>query len=288
MKRLFLPLGFALALLAVPVHAQAPGNAPPYPVSAPTPTVSISATGTSSRVALGSDVSTFPVVALVNNGTAKVFCQKGGVTVTADSTSNYLVAIPSGGYRSFWGGSSTYIACVTATGLATVDVSQQNGGPILGMLGGGSGGTPGGSNTQLQYNNAGAFGGISTFVSNGTTVQVTDGDLLFENAAVTGGSAIHAPPGTAGHTDFTLPPIITTDTLVGIAAVQSLSNKTLVTPILAAPVAVASLGTCNAGAFGTWKVVNDGNAVSAWNGVSANGGALIFPVWCDGTNWRNR
>lgn len=34
-------------------------------------------------------------------------------------------------------------------------------------------GTPGGSNTQLQYNNAGAFGGISGATSNGTTVTLT-------------------------------------------------------------------------------------------------------------------
>jgi hypothetical protein len=36
--------------------------------------------------------------------------------------------------------------------------------------GGGGGGTPGGSTTQIQYNNAGAFGGISTFTYDGTTL----------------------------------------------------------------------------------------------------------------------
>ncbi len=35
------------------------------------------------------------------------------------------------------------------------------------------GGTPGGSNTQLQYNNAGAFGGISGATTNGTVVTLT-------------------------------------------------------------------------------------------------------------------
>lgn len=35
-----------------------------------------------------------------------------------------------------------------------------------------SGGTPGGSNTQLQYNNSGAFGGVSGATSNGTTVTL--------------------------------------------------------------------------------------------------------------------
>jgi hypothetical protein len=36
--------------------------------------------------------------------------------------------------------------------------------------GGGGGGTPGGSTTQVQFNNAGAFGGISTFTYDGTTL----------------------------------------------------------------------------------------------------------------------
>ena len=35
--------------------------------------------------------------------------------------------------------------------------------------GGGGGGSPGGSNTQIQYNNAGTFGGSATFTFNGTT-----------------------------------------------------------------------------------------------------------------------
>ncbi len=39
--------------------------------------------------------------------------------------------------------------------------------------GSGGGGTPGGSNTQLQYNNSGSFGGISGATSNGTSVTLT-------------------------------------------------------------------------------------------------------------------
>jgi len=40
------------------------------------------------------------------------------------------------------------------------------------------GGSPGGSTTQLQYNNAGAFGGISGATTNGTSVTYTTGNLL--------------------------------------------------------------------------------------------------------------
>ncbi len=42
-----------------------------------------------------------------------------------------------------------------------------------GGSGSGGGGTPGGSNTQVQYNNAGSFGGITGATTNGTVVTLT-------------------------------------------------------------------------------------------------------------------
>ena len=39
--------------------------------------------------------------------------------------------------------------------------------------GGGGGGTPGGLTGQIQYNNAGAFGGVSTLIFDGTTLRAT-------------------------------------------------------------------------------------------------------------------
>ena len=47
------------------------------------------------------------------------------------------------------------------------------------------GGSPGGSTTQLQYNNAGAFGGISGATSNGTNVTFGSGNLLATSPAIT-------------------------------------------------------------------------------------------------------
>jgi hypothetical protein len=48
----------------------------------------------------------------------------------------------------------------------------------------GGGGNPGGLNTQLQYNNAGALGGIAGATSNGTTVSFAANDLIL--SGVTG------------------------------------------------------------------------------------------------------
>jgi len=54
-------------------------------------------------------------------------------------------------------------------------------------LGAGGGGTPGGINTQVQYNNAGAFGGVSGFTSDGTNVTAGSGNLRATNPRITTG-----------------------------------------------------------------------------------------------------
>jgi len=72
------------------------------------------------------------------------------------------------------------------TGIITVDIS------------GGGGGTPGGLDTQLQYNNAGSFGGISGATTNGTSVTYTTGNLLGADikASSSGGLQILSTAGT--------------------------------------------------------------------------------------------
>lgn len=43
---------------------------------------------------------------------------------------------------------------------------------LVSATGGGGGGSPGGSTTQVQYNNAGAFGGVTGATTNGTTLTL--------------------------------------------------------------------------------------------------------------------
>lgn len=62
---------------------------------------------------------------------------------------------------------STGTQCLSSNGSATLGWSACSGG----------GGTPGGSNTQVQYNAAGSFGGISGFTSDGTNVTAGSGNL---------------------------------------------------------------------------------------------------------------
>jgi hypothetical protein len=66
---------------------------------------------------------------------------------------------------------------------------------------GGGGGSPGGSNTQVQYNNSGAFGGISGFTTDGT--RVTASTTIGVGAATpsTSGSGITFPATQSSSTD---------------------------------------------------------------------------------------
>lgn len=60
-----------------------------------------------------------------------------------------------------------------------------------------AGGTPGGATTQLQYNNAGAFGGIpfATYVAVATALVLNDPNLIFEAASgPTGANTVELTP----------------------------------------------------------------------------------------------
>ena len=53
------------------------------------------------------------------------------------------------------------------------------------VAGAGTGGTPGGSTTQFQYNNAGAFGGLSTFTTDGTNLTLTGANFTQTGGTLT-------------------------------------------------------------------------------------------------------
>ena len=68
------------------------------------------------------------------------------------------------------------------------------------------GGSPGGSTTQFQYNNAGAFGGASTFTYDGTNVQLgTQGAMRFADADSSNYVAFKAPAIIGSNVTWTLP-----------------------------------------------------------------------------------
>jgi hypothetical protein len=68
------------------------------------------------------------------------------------------------------------------------------------------GGSPGGSTTQFQYNNAGAFGGASTFTYDGTNVQLgTQGAMRFADADSSNYVAFKSPSVVPSNVTWTLP-----------------------------------------------------------------------------------
>lgn len=68
-------------------------------------------------------------------------------------------------------GASGVVQSVVAGTNVTVN-STDPANPIVSATGGGGGGTPGGSDTQVQYNNAGSFGGITGATTNGTALTL--------------------------------------------------------------------------------------------------------------------
>lgn len=225
-----LAAGYAAPALAQGQGAGAPVYQSWFPVGTP---ATLAVSNTSANVAFPTGGST---ARICNTGASTAYVVLGTAnSVVATTAAGSLIA--SGKCQAFnlmpFSTRYTYLAAITAASTTSLRIEAGLGSPIAsdGTSSGGGSTTPGGSTLQLQYNNAGAFGGIAGAISDGTTVQFTDGDLLLENAAVTGGAAIHASTAT-GHTDFTLPS--TTDTLAGLAATQTLSNKTFVAPVLGA------------------------------------------------------
>ena len=83
------------------------------------------------------------------------------------------------------GGSANQIAYQTGSGATSFITApttastylEWNGSAFVWATVSGGGGTPGGSNTQIQYNNSGSFGGVSALTYNGTTLAMTSGTI---------------------------------------------------------------------------------------------------------------
>lgn len=91
---------------------------------------------------------------------------------------------------------------------------------------GGGGGTPGGLNAQIQYNNSGSFGGITGATTDGTSVSLSGAHLL--NPTVNGagtGLATLAYPNTSSNATITFPTV--TGTLATLAGTEALTNKSV-------------------------------------------------------------
>ena len=173
----------------------------------------------------------------------------------ADSADGILVAAQT--YPGATTDTASTVALRDASGNITANQFIGDGSLLTGISGGG-GGTPGGADTQVQFNNSGSFGGDSAFTYNsGTdTLSVTNIEA----------SSIAPPSSLVGTYSITSPTTITLDAASGAGEVKSdvpfrLLSKT-----------VSQLNTF---------VASAGSMVYC---TDETGGAI--PAFYDGSNWR--
>jgi len=98
-----------------------------------------------------------------------------------------------------------------STGLAQYElaVDTTNKRVYIGTAGGGGdliGSAPGGSNTQIQYNNSDNFGGSANFTFDGTNLQIgSQGDLRLADSDSSNYIAFQAPATVSNNNIYTLP-----------------------------------------------------------------------------------
>jgi hypothetical protein len=93
-----------------------------------------------------------------------------------------------------------------ADGTADYVLKTNGSGQLAWTAQSGGGGTPGGSDTQIQYNNAGAFAGASGLVTDGSNLTLNaQGDLRFADSDSSNWVAFQAPATVASNVTWTLP-----------------------------------------------------------------------------------
>jgi hypothetical protein len=99
-----------------------------------------------------------------------------------------------------------------ADGVADYVLKTDGSGQLSWTAQTGGGGTPGGSDTQIQYNNAGAFAGASGLVTDGSNLTLNaQGDLRFADSDSSNWVAFQAPATIASNVTWTLPDADGTD-----------------------------------------------------------------------------
>lgn len=154
--------------------------------------------------------------------TFKTFAVSGQSDVVADTTADTLTLVA---------GTNVTITTNAATDAITINAT------------GGGGGTPGGSTTQIQYNNAGSFGGDSGFTTNGTggltlTGAINGTTIPTSKTLIVSTDKLSALSAT---TSAELASVISDETGTGLLVFGT--SPTLTTPVLGVATATSVNGT---------------------------------------------
>jgi hypothetical protein len=152
------------------------------------------------------------------------------------------------------------------TGACLFALAQTASAAVYYPYGSGGGGTPGGTNGQIQYNNSGAFGGLSSVAASGD-VSINASGV----ATVTGiqGTAVSTPTGT-GAVVLQTSPTLTGGLTLGSNLTFSAATPTISSGFGSSPSVTAGTATSfrlNVGTGGTATngVVGLATATNGWN-----------------------
>ena len=138
----------------------------------------LAASNTLTLAGTDSTTMTFP------STSASIARTDAGQTFTGTQTFSSPIAVGSGGTGLSATPTNGQIDIGNGTGFtratltAGSGISITNGAGSISIAATGGGGSPGGSTTQVQYNNAGSFGGITNATTDGTTLSMTSPKII--------------------------------------------------------------------------------------------------------------
>ncbi len=182
-------------------------------------------------------------------------------------------ATPTNGQLLIGNGSGFSLAALTAG--SNITITNSSGGITIAA----AGGAPGGSNTQIQFNNSSTFGGSANFTWDGTNVQIgATGALRFADTDSSNYVAFKAAGTVASNVTWTLP---STDGSNGQALVTNgTGTLSWATPGGSPGGSTTQLQYNNAGAFaGATNLVTDGSNLT----INAQGDLRFGDS--DSSNW---
>lgn len=224
-------------------------------------------------------VNAFGAATTINVGTSATVLNFGGGATAGE----FRFLEPSGSgtnYSAFkavaQGANITYSLPPTVGAAGTV-LTDAAGDGVLTWAAGGGGGTPGGSTTQLQYNNAGAFGGISTLTSDGTIV--TFSPTVTTGTGATSGLNAAANSLTTGDAFTFSSSSVTTGNLVKLASTSTAAGSNTQTVLNVAT--SGANGTSTQTTYGA-QFANTHTGTSSTNiaaNFSASGGTNNYGIY---------